>query len=247
MFNWRAAVVNRPVFEAFRSRPELRASLQTAFTRIMAFYGFNTEYEVEDVTLSRSSHHLQAFRTWVVRLDQYVTAQIWLKEFQLLIDSSNHLRITRIIRSLRVLGLEQNALAFYDAIQQVNEDFPKRISPRSMMYWKRAATRPLYLAPDVDDDDAMTGPKFLQDFGHETKKVEGEPTTSQEPETQTVDSQKGTGKSTAAEVIVKSMQLRRVKALSDSDGKRSYQRRSFEIFTSRARIAYTPFQARIRP
>jgi hypothetical protein len=33
-----------------------------------------------------------------------------------------------------------------------------------MMYWRRAATRPLYLAPDEDDDDAVSGKKFLHDF-----------------------------------------------------------------------------------
>jgi hypothetical protein len=33
-----------------------------------------------------------------------------------------------------------------------------------MMYWKRAAKRPLYLAPDEDDDSAMDGPQFLIDY-----------------------------------------------------------------------------------
>jgi hypothetical protein len=77
---------------------------------------------------------------------------------------SNHLRITRVIRSLRVLGLEAHAAVFYDAILKVNEDFPNRISSRSMMYWKRAAVRPLFLAPDEDGDDAVVGPRFLIDY-----------------------------------------------------------------------------------
>ena len=63
-----------------------------------------------------------------------------------------------------MLGLEQKAQAFYEALLQVNSAFPNRIGARSLMYWKRAATRPLYLAPDVDDDDAVIGPEFLQEF-----------------------------------------------------------------------------------
>jgi hypothetical protein len=69
-----------------------------------------------------------------------------------------------------VLGLEAHAAAFYDAVLKVDEDFQNRISQRSMMYWKRAATRPLYLAPDEDDDDAIIGPKFL--ISHEARKAQ---------------------------------------------------------------------------
>jgi hypothetical protein len=76
----------------------------------------------------------------------------------------NHLRITRIIRSLRVLGLEEEALAFFHALKRVQES--SIISPRSLMYWSRATFRPLNLAPDVesDDEDGLRGPKFLRDF-----------------------------------------------------------------------------------
>jgi hypothetical protein len=62
-----------------------------------------------------------------------------------------------------VLGLEAHAAAFYDALLKVNEEYPNRISPRSLMYWKRAALRPLYLAPN-EDDDTVTGPRFLIDY-----------------------------------------------------------------------------------
>jgi hypothetical protein len=77
--------------------------------------------------------------------------------------------MTRIIRSLRVLGLEEEALAFYTVISQVNA-----VSEKSRMYWKRAATRPLNIAPHVDDEDigkGFSGPEFLKDFEWE-KEVE---------------------------------------------------------------------------
>lgn len=78
----------------------------------------------------------------------------------------NHLRITRIIRSLRVLGLENEAQAFYGALQQTT----RRVSTRSREYWRRAAERTLNLRPDLEDgqidndNDLSVGPKFLREF-----------------------------------------------------------------------------------
>ncbi|QDS76195.1 hypothetical protein FKW77_008231 [Venturia effusa] len=134
-FNWRAPVVDSEVCSEFRSRPELRKSLQKAFTRILKFYGFETSFEGEDVHIHRSANHSNAFRNWVTR------------------SNHNHLRISRIIRSLRVLGLEQNAQAFYDALQEVNNDYSNIIGARSLMYWRRAAVRRLALEPAEDDED----------------------------------------------------------------------------------------------
>lgn len=84
-------------------------------------------------------------------------SQNWLTRFD-----HNHLRITRIIRCLRVLGLEDEAIAFYDAISTATV-----ISSRSRMYWDRAAHRPLNIRPDIDDDDIddeRIGPKYLREF-----------------------------------------------------------------------------------
>ena len=86
----------------------------------------------------------RAFRNWVVRSDH------------------NHLRITRIIRSLRVLGLEREAKMFFAALKRVNEE-SGRIGSTSMMFWTRAAERPLYLAPD-DEKDAGGGAAFLYEY-----------------------------------------------------------------------------------
>lgn len=63
---------------------------------------------------------------------------------------------------MRVLGLEDEALAFYDAISTATI-----VSSRSRMYWERAAHRPLNIRPDVDDEDIdkeRMGPKFLREF-----------------------------------------------------------------------------------
>ena len=73
----------------------------------------------------------------------------------------NHLRITRIIRSLRVLGLEKAALAFHSAL--IANDFKRRVSDRTLIFWERAAKRPLHLAPEEGDEDAE-GVKWLREL-----------------------------------------------------------------------------------
>jgi len=76
----------------------------------------------------------------------------------------NHLRITRIIRSLRVLGLEEEARVFFEALKSVQES--SNISQRSLMYWTRAAIRPLDISPEVEpgDENTVRGPRFLREF-----------------------------------------------------------------------------------
>lgn len=81
----------------------------------------------------------------------------------------NHLRITRIIRCLRVLGLEEEALAFYKAL----EENTTQASDRSREFWRRAAERDLNLKPDLetdDEEDNSIGLKFLREFEVQRKK-----------------------------------------------------------------------------
>jgi hypothetical protein len=65
----------------------------------------------------------------------------------------NHLRITRIIRCLRVLGLQRESEAFFAALKSVAEDPKIRISGRSVKYWTRAAELPLHIPPSEGEDE----------------------------------------------------------------------------------------------
>lgn len=107
-----------------------------------SFYAFDVSGNQLDPTIrSKDNFEKLAGETWRKRMDH------------------NHLRITRIIRSMRILGLEQAALAFHDALvfQQGN-----KVSERSLMYWGRAAHRPLHLSPDESDENAP-GTEWLKD------------------------------------------------------------------------------------
>ncbi|EMD58627.1 hypothetical protein GGP41_006081 [Bipolaris sorokiniana] len=79
-----------------------------------------------------------------------VRAPNWPKQFQNwagLFDH-NHLRITRILRCLRVLGLQKECDAFFKALEHAFHDPETRISEKSMGFWRLAVMRPLQWAPD---------------------------------------------------------------------------------------------------
>lgn len=148
-FNPAAPIINRATFAAFRSRPELRARLRESFVRMLSFYGFQLDVLSTDrVQMIPAPNFATASKNWVTRFNH------------------NHLRITRIIRSLRVLGLEGEGDAFYIALKELCESRRGVISQKSLMFWTRAAKRPLYLAPE-DEEDEGDGKEFLYNFERE--------------------------------------------------------------------------------
>lgn len=104
---------------AFRASPSLRAKLRAAFDRMLAFYGLrrNGERVVEDATFASRAQ--------------------WLTP-----GNHNHLRLTRIITSLRLLGLEREAHALFQALARLydTEAGRRSITAETFRYWERAAS-----------------------------------------------------------------------------------------------------------
>jgi hypothetical protein len=50
----------------------------------------------------------------------------------------NYLRITRILKCLMVLGLQDEAQAFYDCLQQIYREESEQIGEETFQYWKTA-------------------------------------------------------------------------------------------------------------
>ena len=153
-FNPSAPVIDEATFNAFRSRLELQTQLRASLQRMLRFYGFQFTSETADGGDSQTlqvidgSNYPEASRNWVRRFNH------------------NHLRITRILRSLRVLGLETEAWEFFKALKRVYEG--GKIGQKSMMFWTRAIERPLYLAPEDEDDEG--GCQFLYEFESEKER-----------------------------------------------------------------------------
>lgn len=115
-FNPHAPILTPADIAAFRERAELRASLHSAFLRLLAFYGF-AEVKAEGGP--------EIVRTAAFPL----RAQNWLRP-----GNHNLLRISRILRALTLLGLEREARAFLAALEALHAE----VGPVALAYWRRA-------------------------------------------------------------------------------------------------------------
>ena len=123
-FNLAAPVLNRESIHEFRTRPDLQEKLRVSFLRMMSFYGLETR-SGEQITVNRSPNFA-------------AKATVWLSP-----GNHNHLRITRILKCLNVLGLELEAKAFFDCLSEIYDDEQNKpmpaISDETMRYWREAA------------------------------------------------------------------------------------------------------------
>lgn len=162
-FNPGAPLITSTVRTAFLNGPGLRERMVIALERMLQFYGLgiNPSYSRAELaslktvptpssdeggdTPSGVKYHGPLMGEGM-NFTRRASAT-WLKN-----GDHNHLRLTRIIRSLRVLGLEVLALALYEQLTVGSKR--DKVGRRSKMFWKRAATRELWLPPSEDDKDA---------------------------------------------------------------------------------------------
>ncbi|RDW64903.1 hypothetical protein BP6252_10554 [Coleophoma cylindrospora] len=139
-----APIVDREVFETFRNDEQLRAELKRAWIRIMGFYGFKLQEDNgKDLKVTVSPLFPKNSQNWLCRFDH------------------NHLRITRIIRCLRVLGLEDEASAFHAAIKHVSEGI---VGATTIAFWDRAMFSTLNNAPEEKRPGPEKGLRFLVEW-----------------------------------------------------------------------------------
>lgn len=169
-------IIDKPTFAAFRSDPRLRAQLCKSLTRMLHFYGFEQQPPPSSSTSQQSDGTPNPTPTTIINNDNdndddetivpgpnfARASRNWVKRFD-----HNHLRLTRIIRSLRVLGLGAHAHALFRALVAVYDHGRSGISARSLTFWTRAAERPLHLAPEDDDDEGKGKGKGKKGFLYE--------------------------------------------------------------------------------
>lgn len=108
-FNADAPLLKHDDIAAFRDNADLRENLRAAYRRMLQFYQLPTD-------------HVGAF-----------TAQ-WLTP-----GNHNFLRITRILRCLRLLGLDAEARDFLQQLEALHAAGAGRIiGPRTLEYWRGA-------------------------------------------------------------------------------------------------------------
>jgi hypothetical protein len=120
-FNPHAPLLTEADCDAFKQRPELAANLLRSLETMLAFYGFSlrqAERQAENLRIVRVS---TSRRHWLSPGDH------------------NYLRISRILRSLRLLGLGRYATAFFDAMAELYRARPGDIGNETFDYWQKAA------------------------------------------------------------------------------------------------------------
>ncbi len=111
-----APLAGAEVQQAFRDDALLRAHLRASFLRMLRFYGLALGDDGK----------VRPAGNWAQR-------SAWLRH-----GGHNDLRITRILRSMRVLGLGDEARALLDCLERLRESEPCGVNPRAFDYWRAA-------------------------------------------------------------------------------------------------------------
>ena len=116
-YNRLAPVLDAEQIAKFHSEVELRAQLLVSFDKMLGFYGF----ERNNMSIIRSDIWEERSHNWLMP------------------GNHNHLRLTRILKSLSILGLKGHANAFFKALDDVFAEKSNVISDTTLDFWKRAS------------------------------------------------------------------------------------------------------------
>lgn len=114
-----ASTTNNQTIAEFKNDPTLQEKMRRSFEVMLAFFGLQKQGDV----IIEAPNFNQAAQNWLVN------------------NKHNHLRITRILTSLRVHGLEKDAKAFFAKLQQIYATDLGRneITADTFSFWKSAS------------------------------------------------------------------------------------------------------------
>jgi hypothetical protein len=122
-FNPHAPILTGQTADAFRADAELRQRLLRSLTLMLDFYGLT----------------LQSAEDGAPRIepgpDFAAKSRGWLQP-----GDHNHLRLTRILTSVRLLGLADHSRALYRCLAAIARDHPRAVSATTLAYWERASS-----------------------------------------------------------------------------------------------------------
>lgn len=114
-FNSKAPVLTPAVIAAMQADPLILDNVRVSLKKMLEFYGL--EWDANGRAIIESS-------TFSSR------AKVWLNK-----NNHNHLRITRILTSLNLLGLDKESRLFYDQLGKIYTQYPGKIDPQTWKIW----------------------------------------------------------------------------------------------------------------
>jgi Opioid growth factor receptor (OGFr) conserved region len=116
-----APVLDGEQIDTFRSSQELRSKLEAALDRMLSFYGLRRIDEESGPRVERSASFDERARTWLYP------------------GSHNFLRLTRILTSLRLLGLPEHSDALFRALESIYLERPEASGATTFEFWKNSS------------------------------------------------------------------------------------------------------------
>jgi Opioid growth factor receptor (OGFr) conserved region len=122
-FNPDAPIVTPDERELLIADPQVRANMMDCTDRWLAFFGFRRDGQAVHRAPDFDHRNLP-----------------WLREFD-----HNQLRLTRVIRALRLFGFESIAMSLYRLLEDIADtSCGAAISQRTIAFWKAAAVGDLF-------------------------------------------------------------------------------------------------------
>jgi len=105
---------------AFRADPGLRSELAASLEVMLQFYGLSLTGNADSPRIDQSP-------------DFHERSQVWLSR-----GNHNYLRLTRILASLRVLGLSDHAAALLGQLELIARTNREVVGEETLAFWRRA-------------------------------------------------------------------------------------------------------------
>lgn len=126
MLNGEAPVMTKAESELFENDPSLQGKMEQSFLRFLSYLGFKMAQEI---------HQDGKLEVYIEPIESENTPW-WLRSF-----NHNMLRVTRVLKALRLTGHTEYAVALYNALLK----FEENVSPNTWQYWKAATFDDLWV------------------------------------------------------------------------------------------------------
>jgi hypothetical protein len=117
--NFAAPILDAGVISQFRKSAELQARLLKSFELMLKFYGLEVIESEGEIQVTKSSDYAVKKENWISHRNH------------------NYLRITRILTSVKLLGLEAYSKAFFRCLEKIYTEEAYEIGEETFQYWKK--------------------------------------------------------------------------------------------------------------
>jgi Opioid growth factor receptor (OGFr) conserved region len=117
IFNRSAPTLDDQVIATFKNNRNLQKNLFISLQLMLTFYGLKIE---DNRQIIKADNYGQIKKRWIT------------------LRNHNYLRITRILTSLKLLGLEKFAIALFNCLEKIYTEESEIIGSKTFNYWQNA-------------------------------------------------------------------------------------------------------------